>query len=103
MKVELHIDELILEGIPNFQREQVAVAIERALTALVAEHGVPPGWQQSGALAGLTQQVQSGSRPEAIGRQVAQAILSNVNTASQSAQVVGTNSPGVSVQSRSIR
>jgi hypothetical protein len=27
MKVELHIEELILEGVPNFQCQQAALAI----------------------------------------------------------------------------
>jgi len=103
MKVELHIDELILEGVPNSQRQQVAAAIEAALTTLVAEHGVPPAWEQGSSLAALTQQVQPGSRPEAIGWQVAQAILDNMNGASQPVQVGGTNSIGMSAQDRSIR
>ena len=102
MKVELHIDELILEGVPNSQREHIAAAIEQALTALVAEHGVPPIWQHSGSLAALTQQVQPGSHPEVIGRQVAQALLSNMYVASQPVQVGGTTSKGISTQNRSI-
>jgi hypothetical protein len=101
MKVELHIDELILEGVPAFQREQLAAAIEQAFTALVAEHGLPPAWQTGGALAGLTQQIQSGSRPDIIGRQVAQAILGNMDTFSQSVPLDKTNSIGTSVQNRS--
>jgi hypothetical protein len=101
MKVELHIDELILEGLPHSQRQQVAAAIEAALTTLVAEHGVPPAWEQGSSLATLTQQVQPGSRPEVIGRQVAQAILGRMNGASQPVQVGGTNFTGMSVQERS--
>ena len=86
MKVELHIDELILEGVPGYQREQVAAAIQQALTALVAEHGLPPDWQPGASLAALTQQIQFGSRPEAIGQQVALAILGRMDAAPGSAQ-----------------
>jgi hypothetical protein len=100
MKVELHIDELILEGVPAFQREQVAAAIEQALTALVIEHGVPPGWQQGGSLAALTQEIKPGSRTDVIGRQVAQAILGNANVASQSVQFSNMTSMRTSVQNR---
>jgi hypothetical protein len=102
MKVELHIDELVLEGLPNSQREQVSAAIEAALAALVSEHGVPPAWGQGGNIAALTQQVQPGSRPEVIGRQVAQAILGSMNAASQPVQAGGTDSTGMSMQKRSI-
>jgi hypothetical protein len=103
MRVELHIDELILEGVPNSQRQQVAAAIEQALAALVAEQGVPPAWAQGSSLAALTQQVQPGSQPEVIGLQVAQAILGNINGASQPVQSSGTNAAGMSARNRSIR
>jgi hypothetical protein len=103
MNIELHIDELILEGVPNSQREQVAAAIEQALSKLVSEHGLPPAWEQGGNLATLTQQVQPGSRPEAIGRQVAQAILGNMNGGSQPVQGSGANAAGISAQEGSNR
>ena len=77
MQIDLQIGELILEGIPNYQRHQIATAIEQAVTALVAEHGLPPGWQQGVELAALTQQVKANSRPTAIGRQVANAMWGN--------------------------
>jgi hypothetical protein len=101
MKVELHIDELILEGIPNSQREQVAAAIEQALTALVTEHGVPSAWQ-GGNIATLTQQVQPGCRPEVIGRQVARAMLGSKSSAPDSFQSSRTGSSQISPQPRSI-
>ena len=98
MKVELHIDELILEGVPGYQREQIAAAIQQALTALVAEHGLPPNWQPGASLAALTQQVQPGSRPEAIGQQVARAILGGMNTAPGLVQSGGANPGGMQPQ-----
>jgi len=95
MKVELHIDELILEGVPGYQREQIAAAIQQALTALVAEHGLPLDWQPGASLAALTQQIQPGSQPEAIGQQVARAILEGMNAAPGSVQAGGTIPGGI--------
>ena len=36
MNLELHIDELILEGVPATQRQQIAAAIEQRLMAIRA-------------------------------------------------------------------
>ncbi len=93
MKVELHIDELILEGVPGYQREQIAAAIQQALSVLVAEHGLPPAWQQGINLAALTQQIHPGSRPEAIGQQVARAILGGMGAPPQLTSLSGINTP----------
>ena len=101
MDLELHINELILEGVPGYQREQIAAAIEAALTELVAEHGVPPELQKGGGLGSLTEQITSGSRPEVIGQQVAQAILGRMGAEPYAVQPGETKPAGMSAQNRS--
>ena len=103
MRVELHIDELILEGVPAFQREQVAAAIEQALTALVVEHGLPPALEKGANLAVLTQQIRPGSQPEAIGQQVAQAIVGKMNGGFRHIQDNGFKGAEMSAQKGSMR
>lgn len=44
--IELQIEELILHDLPYDQRHRVAAAVEEALTRLLAEHGVPSGFQE---------------------------------------------------------
>jgi hypothetical protein len=41
--VELHIEELILRGLPPGSREGLAEAIEEEIRRLITEGGVPPG------------------------------------------------------------
>src|SRR5512135_3150920 len=102
MKVELQIDELILEGVPGYQREQIASAIQQALTELVAAQGLPPAWQQGGGLAALTEQIQPGSRPEAIGRQVAQAMIGRARAEIHAIQPGAASATGMNTQKRSL-
>ena len=102
MKVELHIDELVLEGVPGYQRQQIAGAIEQALTRLVAEQGLPPGWQDGLSLPALTEQIRPGSRPEAIGQQVARAILGGMSAAPRAAGSSAVSPTGMDAQNRSV-
>jgi len=48
--VELHIDELVLRGLPDGQREQIAEAVEAELTRLLDEGGLPPSLAAGGTL-----------------------------------------------------
>lgn len=82
MKIELHIDELILEGMPSHQRQRVAAAIEQALTKIVTERGLSAKWTQLRNLVVVTQQKKASSRNNVNGRKVAQAILNNLKAAS---------------------
>src|SRR5262245_23753561 len=75
--VELHIEELVLHGFAPGDRYRITEAIERELTRLLAEGGVPPSLARGGEVGrldgGAFESVQ-GARPEAVGVQVAQAI-----------------------------
>ena len=75
--VELHIEQLVLHGFPPGERYGIAEAVERELTRLLAEQGVPAGLEQAGAVARLdggSSAVIPDAQPEALGRQIAQAV-----------------------------
>ncbi len=77
MDVELYIEELILEGFSPGDRYSIGEAVERELTRLLSEQGMPRLFSQNGNLAQLDAgiiRVSSGDRAETIGRQVGQAI-----------------------------
>jgi len=73
--IELQIEELVLHDLPYDQRHRVAAAIEQALTRLLAEHGLPAGFQEgmpplSAAPVGVNPRLSA----ESIGQQVAQSV-----------------------------
>jgi len=75
--VELHIEELLLHGFGNVNRHRVREALKCELTRLFTEKDVPSLLSRSGdfgRLDGGTFNIPSGSKPEAIGAQVAQSI-----------------------------
>lgn len=77
MKVELHVEELLLHGFSPADRARVGAAVERELARLLAERGLPPGLAQGGEfpdLQGGSFRAAAGAPPEAVGAQVARAI-----------------------------
>jgi hypothetical protein len=75
--IALHIEELILHGFAPADRNGIAAAIERELARLFAEQGMPPSLGQDDdmvQLEGGSFKLVPGSRPDAIGAQVARAI-----------------------------
>ncbi len=75
--VELHIEELVLEGFPHLDRTQLGDAVRDELARLMAERGVPPGLAQGGTVARLEGgefQVAPGANARTIGAQIAQAV-----------------------------
>lgn len=80
--IELHIEELILHGFPHSDRYQIAEAVERELTRLFAEQGIPASLSHGGEVAflkGGSFNVALGSKVEAIGTQVAQSVYGGMN------------------------
>jgi hypothetical protein len=80
--VELHIDELVLQGFEPAQRYAIGEAIERELTRLLTEHHAPSAITHDLEMAHLdggTFQIDSDSRPEAIGARVARAIYGGMS------------------------
>ena len=75
--IELHIEELVLEGFEQVDRYRIAEAVERELTHLFTERGIQPSLAGGGEinyLDGGAFQIAPNSRPEAIGAKVAQAV-----------------------------
>lgn len=79
MNVNLHIDRLILEGIPLSlrQRALLGTAVTDELTRLIAEGGLPAGLPAGGAVPSIPAgaiQLGSDNNPALLGRQIAQAV-----------------------------
>jgi hypothetical protein len=83
MHVDLEIGELILRGVAWNDRVRVADALERELTRLLAQHGVPsPLTRGAGApevQAGAIH-VGHGTSPQSVGRQLAAAVYGSLGT-----------------------
>jgi hypothetical protein len=78
--VELHIEHLVLQGLPG-DRSAIAAAVEQELARLLAERGLPPGLGEGDTAISVSSpvvRVPAGLRPEAIGARVAEAIYANV-------------------------
>ncbi len=76
--VELQVEELVLRGFAPGDRYRIGEAVERELAQLFEEQGMPPSLAQGSEVASLDGEafeVASGSKPEAIGAQVAQAVF----------------------------
>jgi hypothetical protein len=77
VKIDLHIEELVLEGFRPTDRHRIGAAVESELARLLAERGLPPGLAQGADLPRLdvgSFTAKPGARPEAMGAQVAGAV-----------------------------
>ena len=75
--VRLRIEELVLDGFAPGDRYRIGEAVERELTRLLAERGVPGGLAAGGEAPRLDAgwfDLAPGSGPEAIGTGVAAAV-----------------------------
>lgn len=75
--LELHIEELVLHGFAPGDRHRIGDAVERELSRLFAEHGLPPNFEtgfESPRLDAGSFNFAPGSKPEAIGAEVARAL-----------------------------
>jgi hypothetical protein len=80
--IKLHIEELVLDGFPAGDHYHIANLVERELSRLFAEKGVPHSLTKGGEIAHLDGGVfeaARGSKPEAIGTKVAQAVYGGLN------------------------
>jgi hypothetical protein len=80
--VELHIEELVFRGFAPGDRYRIGEAVERELARLFDEQGVPPSLGRGSGierLDGGAFKAASGSKAEAIGAQVAQAIYGGLS------------------------
>ena len=75
--IELHIDELILRGVPYAERRRVVAVVELELTRLLGEHGLPEPLARGAALPQIkldALQMVDGMKPQAIGVQIARRV-----------------------------
>jgi len=75
--VDLQIEALVLHGFAFVNRRSIGEAIERELTRLFSQHGLPSSLFQAGVLEQLdggSFQVGPGTKEQVIGIQVAQAV-----------------------------
>ena len=75
--IELHIEELVLHGIAPKDRYAIGEAVQRELTRLLTEQEIHPSLRQGREVARLdggTFNVKQGTKPDAIGAQVAQSV-----------------------------
>jgi hypothetical protein len=87
MKIDLHIDAVVLEGLALAPGERGAFerALRREVTRLLVEHGVPSRWPADGgdlapSAVGLV--VGRSGGPDALGRQVGAALWSAISETS---------------------
>jgi hypothetical protein len=83
MKIELHIERLILDGLPLERRHRrvVQAAVEKELARLLAAHGFGREWRLGGAVPRVSAtgiQLGNESLPHPLGLQIAQSVYSAV-------------------------
>lgn len=83
MSVSLHIDRLVLDGLPLApgQAPLVQAAVEAELARLFAERGIGSGWREGGALPyarGAAIQMTPGGAPAQLGARIAQSIYGGI-------------------------
>ncbi len=75
--LELHIEELILQGFPGCDRDRMSAVISQELTRLFTAQGIPRSVQDTGQsvrLPGGSFEVTTGNRVEVAGAEIAQKI-----------------------------
>ncbi len=79
MNINLHIEQLILEGvdIPRSQRELLKATVEAELAKLLASETLPTNWQPNVSIPPI--EVSPTSHPSQMGQQIAQAIYGGMN------------------------
>ena len=84
MNINLHIERLVLDGLPLERRDGAALqaALETALADLLAARGLPQTLQSGGAvpwLSGGPQPTVSSGDPASAGTQIAHAVYDSLN------------------------
>ncbi len=82
MNVELRIEELVLHGFPPGDHHRVGDALERELSRLFTEKGVPPSLVHSVEIPhvdGGTLELSSGRTSDPVGARVARAVYGGLN------------------------
>ncbi len=80
--IDLRIGELILRNVPYAQRHLITATVERELTRLLTEQGLPPSLAQGGNIPHLSVDnlhIAADAQADAIGLQIAQAVHRNLS------------------------
>jgi hypothetical protein len=79
-RVELHIDELVLDGFAPQDRFRIGSAVEHELTRLLSGHADAASFfaAELRRVDGGSFSMRHGSRPETIGSQVARAVYAGI-------------------------
>ena len=75
--IELNIEKLVLHGFSPGDRYRIGEAVERELTRLLADQGVPQSLERGREIANMDSgafEVAAGSRADVVGAQVAKAV-----------------------------
>jgi hypothetical protein len=83
MNINLHIERLVLDGLPveRNQGPHVQAAVEAELTRLLAQNGMGTDLQIGGAVPQLetnAMRLSTGNSPTQMGRQIAQSVYSGI-------------------------
>jgi hypothetical protein len=86
MLINVHIDQLILEGLPLTQTQGglVQAAVEAELTRLLAQRGLALSLQTGGMLPNVytdRMQLKADSTPTQVGQQIAQSVYGGIGEA----------------------
>ena len=76
-RIELMIDELALDGIGTGDQEGIRISVERELTRLFLEQGIPPTLAQEADIARLeagSVDFRKGMETDALGARIAQTL-----------------------------
>lgn len=79
--IELHINELVLDGFRSADRQAIANALQCELVRLLQQQGIPGSMTRDSDHSGFDAgrlDAAPGSRPETVGAQVAQAVYRGI-------------------------
>ncbi len=82
MNVELNIEELVLHGFPPNDRHRIGDTVERELSRLFAEEGVPPSLAHGGTITRLDAgsfEMQPERKAEAVGSRIARTLYGGID------------------------
>jgi len=85
-QIDLHVEELILEGFPVADRQVIGIAFRAELTRLLTDQGLPTDKAVSRQVAALSARpitITAGARPEAVGIQTARAVYQGLQADNQ--------------------
>lgn len=86
MKINLHIEQMVLDGVVVGDTRQFKLAVERELRNALMTNGLAPQLRRGASLSKLTipeSVIQRRDRPELLARGLGQAVSGSIGTASQ--------------------